>query len=151
MNSLTVLWLALSAAFTALPLAAGPNDVGTRAQPACPADHELARQRIGNLLGSPLLPEMRARFDLGTASVDDVRMLSEPGDRDACVRLWEAMEANGTGLGPSDTATFFQSGNRYFVPVSRHSQLPPGVVRLDGPSSLDVYDNDFRLIGRFRA
>lgn len=151
MKTLALLWLALSAV-SAPPVPAGEaNDTGIRLERACPPEHRNARLRIQNLLGSPLFPEIRARFGLGTASAEDVRLLSNPDDRETCVRLWEAMEANGTGLAPSDAATFFQSGNRYLVPISRRPPLPPGVVRLDGGSSLYVYDADFRLIGRFRA
>jgi len=149
MKTLTLLWLALSPMPVASAPASDANDTATRLESACPPEHRNARLRIGNLLGSPLWPEIRARFDFGTASVEDVRLLSNPDDREMCVRLFEAMEADGTVLAPGDKVTFFKSGNRYLIPIARHR--PPGVIRLDGPSSLDVYDADFRIIGRFAA
>jgi hypothetical protein len=118
---------------------------------ACPPEHRNARLRVGNLLGSPLLPEIRARFDLGTASADDVRLLRNPGDRETCALLWEALERDGVTLAPAEAATFFRSGDVFLVPVSRRSQAPAGAVRLDGRSALFVYDAEFRLVGRFGA
>lgn len=149
MNTLTVLSLAFSAVFTTLPPAAASNDAGTQSQPACPADHQLAKPRIQNLLGSPRFPEIRTRFDFGTASLQDLRLLTNPGDHETCGRLWEAMATDGITPPPTDSVTFFKSGNRYMVPVT--STPPLGVIRLDGPSGVNVYDASFRLIGRFRA
>jgi len=149
MKTLTLLWLTFSPMLAPSAPANDANDRATRLESPCPPEHRDARLRIGNLLGSPLWPRIQARFDFGTASVEDVRLLSNPDDRETCVRLWEAMEADGTLLAPADKVTFFMSGNRYLVPIARHQ--PAGVIRLDGRSSLDVYDADFRIIGRFRS
>lgn len=122
---------------------------------ACPPAHPRAEARVRSILSSPLLPEMRARLDLGTASAADVQLLTTAEDRDACNALWEAMHANGTDLRPGDKVTFYRSGDTFFVPIAREPRqpLPPGTVRLDGAggSSLDVYDPEYRLVGRLLA
>jgi hypothetical protein len=48
---------------------------------------------------------------------------------------------------------FYQSGDRYLVPIKRvhRRPLPAGATRLGGDSTLDIYDSEYRLIGRFRA
>jgi hypothetical protein len=148
MKTLTVLLLAGATFGVASPASGESFQEASR---GCPPDHGFAAWRIGNILNSPLLPDLRARFDLGTASAEDVRLLTNREDRETCVRLWEALEASGTKLNPADEVSFYQSGNVYFVPVTLRPQLPPGVVRLDGGSALHVYDADFRLIGRFSA
>ncbi len=62
------------------------------------------------------------------------------------------METSGTKLEPGDAVSFYRSGDTYFVPVSRHRRpAEPGLVQLDGFSSLDVYDSAYALVGRFGA
>lgn len=118
----------------------------------CPAVHPDAEARIRNLLTTPLLPQLRARYDLGTASADDIQPLTSEADLATCQALWNALEAADTDLAASDQVSFFRSGNRFFVPIVRGRPLPAGVViRLDGYSSLDVYDAGYRLIARFGA
>lgn len=118
----------------------------------CPPAHAQSAERVRNLLSSPLLPEMQKRYDLGTASVSDVRLLTNARDRDTCRALWEALRLTETAIGPEDRVSFYRSGDTFFVPISR-TRRPgrPGVVSLDGYSSLDVYDSSFRLVGRFGA
>lgn len=125
---------------------------GYQAGESCPPAHGRSAERVQNLLSSPLLPEMRARYNLGTASASDVQLLTDPRDRDTCRLLWEAMHAAQTGLEAGDRISFYRSGDTFFVPITR-SRRParPGVVQLDGYSSLDVYDSTFTLVGRFGA
>lgn len=121
------------------------------AQRGCPPDHRNSGIRIRTLLGSPLLGEMRSRFDLGTASVDDIQLLTNDRDLDTCRALWKAVETSGTNLSPGDEVTFYRSGDTFFVAVTRHRPVQPGVIRLDGTSSVDVYDPAYTLVGRFGA
>lgn len=133
------------------PAAGAPNEREAGGE-SCPPAHQQSAARVRNLLSSPLLPEMRERFSLGTASASDVHLLTNQRDRDTCRALWDGLQANGTRLGAGDRVTFYRSGDTYFVPISR-SRRPgkPGVLQLDGYSSLDVYDSAFRLVGRFGA
>lgn len=133
------------------PVTGAPNEQEARGE-SCPPAHQQSAARVRNLLSSPLLPEMRKRFSLGTASVSDVQLLTSQRDRNTCRALWDGLQANGTNLAAGDRVTFYRSGDTYFVPISR-SRRParPGVLRFDGYSSLDVYDSAFRLVGRFGA
>lgn len=123
---------------------------GVQAQP-CPAAHRNSDLSIRIFLSSPLLPEMRARFDLGTASADDIHLLRTAHDEETCNALWRVMEENGTELSPGDHVSFYRSGDRFFVPIRRHRLTAPGVIQLDGRSSLDIYSSEYQLIGRFAA
>jgi hypothetical protein len=118
----------------------------------CPPAHAQSETRVRNLLSSPLLPEMAARFNIGTASASDVRLLTNRGDLETCRALWNALASSGTELSAEDRVTFYRSGDTFFVPISR-SRRPgtPAAIHLDGYSSLDVYDAEFRLVGRFGA
>ena len=132
--------------------AAGTLRVGGAAFPhdhPCPSEHANSEQRVRNLLSSPLLPELRARYALGTASAENIQLLTSARDRDTCRALWRALEESGTNLSPGDYVSFYRSGSTFFVPITRHRPGPPGVVQLDGSSSLDVYDASFQLVGRF--
>lgn len=146
----TLMIIGLVSMLTQIP-AETPEVTAATDSKGCPPEHRNARVRVGNLLGSPLLPEVRARFDLGTASPEDVQLLRNPHDRATCDLLWRALEAEGPELAPGDAVTFFRSGDSYFVPIARRSQAPAGIVRLDGRSSLLVYDAGFRLVGQFGA
>jgi hypothetical protein len=118
----------------------------------CPAPQADSGTRIRNLLTTPLLPELRARFDFGTASADDIQLLSNERDSETCRALWQAVRTGGTTLSPGDHLSFYRSGDRFFVPIHREGPPAPGVViRLDGASSVDVYDAEYRLVGRFQA
>lgn len=118
----------------------------------CPAAHPDAEGRIRSLLSNPLLPELRARFDFGTASADEIEPLTDERDLDTCRALWNALEATDTSLTAGDQVSFFRSGDRFFVPIQREGTAAPGAtIRLDGYSSLDVYDAGYRLVGRFGA
>jgi hypothetical protein len=135
----------------ALSLAGPPGTMAT-AGGGCPPAHPNAAQRVQNLLASPLLPEMRARYDLGTASASDIRLLTNQRDRETCRALRAALDATGTDLAPGDRVSFYRSGDTFFVPISRNRRPGrPGVISLDGYSSVDVYDAEFRLVGRFGA
>jgi hypothetical protein len=102
-------------------------------------------------LSSPLLPEMRARFNLGTASIEDITLLKMPESGPVCAALWQAIRGNGTELSPGDHVSFYRSGDKFFVPIRRSRPTRPGTIQIDGRSSLDVYDSEYRLIGRFAA
>lgn len=147
----TLLFLVLSLATGVMP--ADPAERAARRDGEhCPAAYEHSGARVHNLLSSPLLPQLRAQFNFGTASPSDVQLLTNQRDRDTCRALWEALHASGTDLSGGDRVTFYRSGDTFFVPISR-SRRPgrPGAVQLDGFSSLDVYDSAFRLVGRFGA
>lgn len=96
----------------------GATEVGGMAE-NCPAAYERAEIRIHGLLSSPLAPEMRRRFNLGTASADDVQLLTNSRDRETCLALWQAVSASGTVLSPGDRVAFYRSGDSFFVPISR--------------------------------
>ena len=117
---------------------------------ACPAPHRFAELRVMNLLGSSPWPDW---VDMGKASAADVQLLTNARDRELCDTLWAAMRENGTDLRPGDQVTFYRSGDRYLVPIKRlpRRPLPPGTTQLGGDSTLDIYDSEYRLIGRFRA
>ncbi len=118
----------------------------------CPSVHAEAKPRILNLLNTPFLPELRARFDLGTAHPGDIEPLTDDRDAATCRALWQAVRTSGTRLSSGDGVSFYRSGNRFFVPIKRDHPSAPGVViRLDGNSSVDVYDAAYRLVGRFAA
>lgn len=83
---------------------------------------------------------------------DDIEPLTDAHDLDTCRELWNALEATDTSLTAGDRVSFFRSGDRFFVPILREGAAAPGAtVRLDGYSSLDVYDAGYRLGGRFGA
>jgi hypothetical protein len=153
---MTMLLMLVTMSLSALAGRTTPSVVGDDAAVAagdtCPTPHGRAAERVRMLLSSPLAPEMRARYNLGTASASDVRLLTDQHDRVTCEALWNALEATGTNLSPGDRVSFYRSGDTFFVPVSR-SRRPaqPGAVQLDGYSSLDVYDSTYRLVGRFGA
>lgn len=118
----------------------------------CPAVHADAEGRIRTLLTGPFLPELRARFDLGSATAEHIEPLTTESDLATCRALWQAVRTSGTNLSPGDRVSFYRSGNRLFVPIEREPPPAPGVViRLDGNSSVDVYDAEYRLVGRFAA
>lgn len=144
-----VLVLAGEPARPVLPALAPP---GVPAGESCPPAHDRAADRVLTLLSSPLLPELKARYNLGTASPFNIQLLTNQADRDTCRALWGAVRATETDLRAGDRVSFYRSGDTYFVPITR-SRRParPGVVQLDGYSSLDVYDAAFRLTGRFGA
>lgn len=129
-----------------LPDSHTPSSVQVR---ACPPATEYSEGRVRIVLFSSLIDEMRARFDLGSASGDDIQLLENDRDRATCNALWRALDDDGIRLHPGDAVTFYRSGNRYFAPVSR--RLPDQGVRLDGGSFLAIYDDQFRLIGRFTS
>lgn len=146
------LWLA-----TGIPVVAGPANISpphsefSESKRGCPAGNADAMWRIRNVLGSPLIAEMRQHVDLGTASLAEVRPLRLPEDREACVKLWEALDAEGTVLQAADAISFYRSGDRYFVPISRRPPTRPGTIRLDGASAVHLYDAEYRLIARLAA
>lgn len=153
MKILLSLLLAFAAAPPGQTRAPGDGRVGPVGEERhCPAATPNAEARVRTLLTSPLLPELRARFDLGTASADSVRLLTSDRDREVCRALWDALRRAETALSPDDRVSFYRAGDRLFVPVTRHRRpSAPGAVQLDGYSSLDVYDSGYRLIGRFGA
>lgn len=119
---------------------------------ACPPAHANSAVRVLNFLSSPLLPEVRARYDLGTASPQDISLLMSDRDIETCRALWKALNENGTALAPGDHVSFYRSGSTFFVPITRQRQpRRPTVVQLDGSSSLDAYDAGYQLIARFGA
>ena len=123
---------------------ADPDTIG------CPPVHGRSEGRVQMVLSSPFLPEMRERFNLGTSSVESIRLLTDEQDRAVCRDLWRAVIRNGTRLPDDAELTFYKSGDTFFVPITR-DKPPPGVVRLDGTSTLDIYDAELHLVGRFRA
>ena len=134
------------------PEPAGPtlfSDTAIAGPHPCPREHPRSAARVRIFLTNPLLPELRSRFDLGAARAEDVRLLGEADDRETCAALWNALEETADALAPGDQVTFYRSGDRFLVPITRYRPAQPGVVRLDGPSALHVYDAEFRLIGRF--
>jgi hypothetical protein len=142
----------LLALLATAPPAVVPDSDGLAFGGHCPSAQPLDATRVRNLLTTPLLPELRARFDLGTATADRIEPLTNERDLETCRALWQAVRASGTNLSPGDVVSFFRSGDRFFVPIRREPPRAPGVViRLDGYSSLDVYDAEFRLVGRFGA
>lgn len=144
--------LPLLLAFVAATPPAAPEREGFAFVGECPSAQPLAATRIRNLLTTPLIAELRARFDLGTASADRVEALTNERDAQTCRALWQAVRASGTKLSAADSVSFYRSGNRFFVPILREPPSAPGVViRLDGSSSVDVYDTEYRLVGRFGA
>lgn len=148
----TLLWLFLVSGISIPSPAATLDPARPAVRHDCPAAQPDAEGRVRTLLTSPLLPELRARFDLGTAAADSIRLLTDEWDAGTCRALWDALRATDTDLAPGDRVSFYRSGDRFFVPVVRERAPAPGaVIRLDGPSSLDVYDSGFRLIGRFSA
>jgi len=105
---------------------------------------------VRNLLTTPFISELRARFDLGSATADHIEPLADERYAETCRRLWEAVRTSGTKLASGDRLSFYRSGDRFFVPINREPPPAEGVVlRLDGYSSVDVYDAGFRLVGRF--
>jgi hypothetical protein len=144
-------WLALAPSAESASFLRGGSPTFPRYHP-CPSEHANSETRVRNLLSSPLLPEMRARYALGSASAENVQLLTSAHDRDTCRALWAALAESGTSLAPGDQVSFYRSGDTFFVPITR-SRRPgaAGAVQLDGSSSLDVYDAGFRLIGRFGA
>jgi hypothetical protein len=132
------------------PVGRGMPSASYTAKP-CPPPHRNGDLSVRLFLSSPLLPEMRARFNLGTASIDDVQLLKMPEAGLACAALWRAVEENGTELSPGDHVSFYRSGDRFFVPIRRPRPTRPGTIQIDGRSSLDVYDSEYRLVGRFAA
>jgi hypothetical protein len=146
--------------FLVLALSAGPGANVAEQQGAsvvagegCPPAHRQSAMRVRNLLTSPFVAEMRARYNLGTASASDVQLLTVQRDAETCRALWDAVHSTGTSLTAEDHVSFYRSGDTYFVPISRtrRPSRTPGVVQLDGYSSVDVYDSQFRLVGRFGA
>lgn len=146
----TLLSLFLSLAPVAAP-ASFASDPALLQHDRCPAGNANSETRVRNLLSSPLLPEIRARFDLGTASAENIQLLTSTRDRETCRALWAALAESGTSLSPADQVSFYRSGDTFFVPITRSRPSAPGVVQLDGYSSLDVYDAEFQLVGRFGA
>jgi hypothetical protein len=127
----------------------GNADTVRESERGCPAAERNSAVRVQNVLGSPLIAEMRKHVDLGTASLDDIQLLRNPEHREICEALWNALREGETPLRSADAVSFYRSGDRYFVPIARRP--PPGVVRLGGPSSLNVYDMNYQLIARLRA
>jgi hypothetical protein len=146
-----LLYVSLALAVAPITVSAGRADAVVGLE-HCPPSHPNSASRVQNLLGSPLLPQMRTRYDLGTASASDIRLLTDEHDRETCRALWTAVHAAETSLSAGDRISFYRSGDTFFVPISR-SRRPSarGTVQLDGYSSLDVYDSGYRLIGRFGA
>lgn len=150
MTLLVAIWLVLSGGAAPEGGAADRLPISFRgSQRGCPAVERNAEVRVRNVLGSPLIAEIRKHVDLGTADLGDVEVLRNPEHREICEGLWAALSDGEAPLGPSDAVSFYRSGNRYFVPIARRA--PPGVIRLDGPSSLNVYDTEYRLIARLGA
>jgi len=138
--------LSVDAAETAtVPRTLRPSD-------ACPAAHEGAETIVRSFLSNARLPVVRERYNLGTASSEDVQLLTTSRDRGTCDALWAAIRGNRTDLSPSDQVSFLRSGNMLFVSIDRSRRnARPGVTLLDGNSSLDVYDADYQLIVRVAA
>lgn len=144
-------FLLAALAMHAPPVMARATEPAARVNP-CPTPEPDAQARIHRLLTTPLIAELRARYDLGTAAAEDVRLLTNERDALTCEALRNAVDRNGSNLAEGDRVTFFRSGDRFFVPVTRErAPGPPGTIHLDGYSSLDVYDSEFRLIGRFMS
>ncbi|MBB4636421.1 hypothetical protein [Longimicrobium terrae] len=120
------------------------------AEGGCPAPETDAEARIRRLLTTPLIADLRARYDFGTATADTVLLLTDECDRRTCDSLRTAIVESGANLTEKDRISFYRSGNRFLVPVSRHREVT-GTVHFDGHSSVDIYDADFRLVGRFMA
>ena len=127
-----------------------PRSQTPRPPTPCPSPPHDTAIPVRIFLNSPLLPEARARFDLGTATPDDIRLLSEPMDHGTCETLWSLIDP--ADIEPGDRVEFYRSGDTYFVPVLK-SRRPstPGIVQLDGYSFMLIFTPDFRLVGRFMA
>jgi hypothetical protein len=153
MTTLFPLLAALAAAPAGTPAGGGAHGLERGGiQGECPAPQANAAGRIRTLLTTPFLAELKARFDLGTAAADDIQPLTNATDRETCRALWDAVRTGGTDLEPGDRVSFYRSGDRFFVPITRERPAAPNaVIRLDGYSSLDVYDAEYRLVGRFGA
>lgn len=150
---MSLLFLVL--ALTAEPVAIVAEQQGASvvAGEGCPPAQGQSATRVRNLLTSPYVAEMRARYNLGTASASDIQLLTVQRDGETCRALWQALHATGTSLTAEDRVSFYRSGDTFFVPISRGRRPSgrPGVIQLDGYSSVDVYDSHFRLVGRFGA
>jgi hypothetical protein len=117
---------------------------------SCPAPQERADSRIRAVLNGPFIAEIRARFDLGTASPDSIQLLTNVGDRQRCSAMWEVIDRERIPISPGDLMSFHRSGDRLFV-VYRERPPPPGTIRIDGRSFVMVVDDRLRVIGRFMA
>jgi hypothetical protein len=121
---------------------------------SCPPAYRSSELRVYSFLTNPLLPLALERngLDLGTASSEQIQLLTDAEDREICDALWTAIQASQTDLSPSDQLAFYRSGNRFFVAIRRSGRnARPGVTQLDGNSTLDLYDDEYRLIARLRA
>jgi hypothetical protein len=85
----------------------------------------------------------REQYGLLDISPDDIRLLTDDGDTNACRRIAEAVILDQTGPYPK-VWHGFQAGDFYVVMVSR--ELPPGVFYHGGGTGLVVLNADMEVV-----
>jgi hypothetical protein len=123
--------------------------IPAHAQAGCPAPEPQAESRVTNFLSLPQLAELRKVADLGSASASDVHALAGEPDHERCAALRRAVASSGRRSNAGDRVAFYRSGDRYFVAIT--PRRPADRIRIGEHSMIEVYDTEYRLVGRFSA
>jgi hypothetical protein len=113
---------------------------------ACPSTNPQSELRVQNLLSLPNLAQ--SNVNLGSASRSSVQPLRSENDRAVCGTLWDAVEAQSGRVGGRYAFAFYRSGDRYFVTLTP-PPIPSGRAVLRHDQAVEVYDREFRFLGRF--
>jgi hypothetical protein len=93
-------------------------------------------------------PQLEGVADLGTATVSDVRALTDDRDRDACAALGRRVAETTRERHSGERMSFYRSGDRYFVTISPGEQTG---IAFTHHSVVEVYDGEYHLIARLMA
>jgi hypothetical protein len=122
----------------------------THAPGVCPGETEQARRIAVRFASSSEFARARDRYNVASASPEQVRLLTDSSDADVCRRLltiYRQRTERGTG---TLLPTFYQAGDFYYVSLVREPKphpARPGYAYIDTRwLPLWVLDRDLRLV-----
>jgi len=124
----------------------GMLEAGTESGGACPDGFDVAYDVVTRYLSSSSTGMANARQEAGTSgiSVDDVRLLVDGEDEEACQAL-DTLYGDYRGGEVRDVA-YYEAGGFYFVPDPLITREVEGMIIASGHHYLYVVNSDFEQV-----
>ncbi len=122
----------------------GVLETGTESEDVCPDGFDVAYEVVARYLSSDGLADMRQEAGTSGISVDNVRLLVDGEDEEACQAL-DTLYGDYRGGEVRDVA-YYEAGGFYFVPDPLITHEVGGMIIASGHHYLYVVNSDFEQI-----